>query len=77
MTTPTARERELAASVTLGAGNWTEQLAQLLADYREELRHGRGPLECNQCGHSWPASQQAGYCHECGACPPDCWEAAT
>lgn len=45
MTTPNARELELARSVQLGAGNWTEALAQLLANYREELRAGRSPVE--------------------------------
>jgi hypothetical protein len=48
MSKPTARELELAASVNLGADNWTEEIARLLAAYRAELRPNR--IYCVRCG---------------------------
>ena len=55
---PTPREREIAAAVGLGTGNWTERIAQVLADYREELAvKAKDPgvfgVKCAGCGHAW------------------------
>ena len=43
---PNDRELEIASKIRLAANdNWTIALATALANYREELRHGRSPVE--------------------------------